>query len=226
MEEEFSNYLSDFITAHKKRRIEELLDKRTRYLTLVLENIYKPHNASAVIRTADCFGIQDVHIIERENSYKINPYVTRGAAQWVDIYKYTQGEDSDNPVEVCIDHLHGEGYKVYATSPQSGSLSIHELQPHQKTALVFGNEHEGVSEEVISKVDGLVHIPMYGFSDSFNLSVSASIFLFDLLKKAKALDPKHFYLTEEEKQVIRHKWYRSIVKQVELHEKEFYKKKG
>jgi tRNA (guanosine-2'-O-)-methyltransferase len=75
----FLNYLSDYVTPHKKELMEKVLAKRTRYITLVLENIYKSHNASAVIRTADCFGIQDVHVIDNERSYAVNPYVTRGA---------------------------------------------------------------------------------------------------------------------------------------------------
>ncbi|SIS77380.1 TrmH family RNA methyltransferase [Belliella pelovolcani] len=220
-EKEFLKYLSGYITAHKLAMMEQVMAKRTRYFTVVLEDIYKPHNASAVLRTADCFGIQDVHIIEKKNQYKINPYVTRGAAQWVDIHKYFTPEGS--AIASCFGQLRQAGYKIYATSPRPESISIHELPADHKTALVFGNEHEGVSEEVIANADGLVHIPMNGFTESFNISVSASIFLFDLQRKAAAINIPDFYISESEKEILRSKWYREIVKNSEIHEKNFFK---
>ncbi|WP_114748955.1 TrmH family RNA methyltransferase [Pleomorphovibrio marinus] len=225
MERDFLLYLGEFITQHKKTLMEEVLSRRTRYFTVVLENIYKPHNASAVIRTADCFGIQDIHVIEKENSYKINPYVTRGASQWVDIHKYQNLEGM--AVSNCFTALRSQGYQIIATTPKlENSISIHEFIPEKKTALAFGNEHEGVSEEVTRQADALVHIPMYGFSESFNISVTASIFLFDLLRKAQNLTITNFHLSEREKDILRSKWYRGLVKQVESHEREFFQKYG
>lgn len=216
----FLDYLAQYVTEHKKLRIEEVLSSRTRYFTIVLENIYKPHNASAVLRTADCFGLQDIHVIEKGNAYKVNPYVTRGAAQWVDIHKYS--DKSGSGVTDCFERLRNEGYQIYATSPRDDSESIHDFFPHQKTALVFGNEHEGVSAEVIRKADGLVHIPMYGFTESFNISVTASIFLFDFLSKLKGREPEGFFLKEEEKRGLRYRWYKEIVKNSDIHAKSFF----
>ncbi len=223
-ERDFQKYLADYITPHKLQIMEQVLAKRTRYFTVVLEDIYKPHNASAVLRTADCFGIQDVHIIEKNKEYKVNPYVTRGAAQWVDIHKYDNF--GGNAVGCCFSDLRKKGYKIYATSPRPESISIHDLEADQKTALVFGNEHEGVSEEVIANADGLVHIPMIGFTESFNISVSASIFLFDLQRKAASLGITDYYIKESEKEVLRSKWYREIVKNSEIHERKFFEAKG
>jgi len=214
------DYLATFITENKKAVIEKALEERTRFFTVVLEDIFKPHNASAVLRTCDCFGIQDVHIIEKVNQYKVNPYVTRGATQWIDLHKYYSKEGS--AVLDCFTKLKGLGYKIYGTSPVPGSKTIHELDPNEKIALVFGNEHEGISEEVKSNVDGLVHIPMMGFTESFNISVSASIFLYDLRKRAKEAGVKNFFLTAEEKQELRMKWYRDVVRRSDLHEKAYY----
>lgn len=212
-------YFRQYITSHKKQLMEQVLNQRTRFFTVVLEDIYKPHNASAVLRTCDCFGIQDVHIIEKTTQYKVNPYVTRGASDWVTIHKYFEPEGS--AVRSCFDNLRQNGYKVFATSPSQDSISIHDLPADEKIALVFGNEHEGVSEEVKSKADGLVHIPMLGFTESFNISVSASIFLFNLVNKVKPSQHTNFYLTEEEKHELRLIWYRQIVKHAEIHEKKF-----
>lgn len=215
------DYLGQYITPHKKMVMERVLAKRTRHITVVLEDIFKPHNASAVIRTCDCFGLQDMHVIEKTNQYKVNPYVTRGASQWVDLHKYYR-EDGKS-VDACFDSLRKSGYKIYGSSPSADSISIYDLQPEEKLALVFGNEHEGISGEVKSKADGLVHIPMLGFTDSFNISVSASIFLFDLVRKAETMGIENFHLSEDEKKQLRMKWYREIVKNSDIHEKVFRK---
>lgn len=215
------DYLGQYITEHKKSVMERVLSKRTRFLTVVLEDIFKPHNASAVIRTCDCFGLQDIHVIEKTTEYKVNPYVTRGASQWVDLHKYHQQEGSS--VDLCFESLRAKGYKIYGTSPAPTSISIYDLQSTKKLALVFGNEHEGISEEVKTKADGLVHIPMLGFTDSFNISVSASIFLYDLVKKAESIGIPGFYLSEEEKNQLRLKWYREVVKYSDVHERVYWK---
>lgn len=215
------NYLGQFITENKKSVMERVLAERTRFITVVLEDIFKPHNASAVLRTCDCFGIQDIHVIEKINSYKVNPYVARGASQWVDLHKYDQ--KSGSSVQACFQSLRNKGYKIYGTSVDSNSISLQELEPSEKIALVFGNEHEGISEEVKSNCDGLVHIPMLGFTDSFNISVAASILLYDLIRKSDKYQHPEFHLSEEEKEELRLKWYRSVVKNSDLHEKVYQK---
>lgn len=214
-------YLGQYITAHKKSAIERVLAQRTRFFTVVLEDIFKPHNASAVLRTCDCFGIQDIHLIEKTDTYKVNPFVTRGAAQWVDLHKYYTPVGS--AVDDCFGRLRSDGYVIYGTSPAQDSLSIHDLPliPNQKVALVFGNEHEGISEEVKSKVDGLVHIPMRGFTESFNISVSASIFLYELMKRANEMEIPDFQLSDQERDELRLRWYKDIVPHADIHERHF-----
>ncbi|MHA7128603.1 TrmH family RNA methyltransferase [Algoriphagus namhaensis] len=215
----FKEYLKVYVTAHKQQKIREVLGQRTRHFTLVLEDIYKPHNASAVIRTCDCFGVQDIHVIEKTQEYKINPYVTRGSAQWVDLYKYHQPEGS--AVQLCFDSLRKNGYKIVGTSPKKESKPIQELPFDSKMALVFGNEHEGISEEVIENCDELMHIPMMGFAESFNISVAAAICLHELTSKALSSPPEGYFLDEEEKDRIEYGWFRDIVKNVEAHEAKF-----
>lgn len=220
-EQDFLDYLGKYITPHKKAAIERVLSQRTRFFTVVLEDIFKPHNASAVLRTCDCFGIQDIHLIEKTDTYKINPFVTRGASQWVDLHKHFTPEGS--AVDQCFGRLRYEGYAIYGTSPATDSLSIHDLPliPNQKVALVFGNEHEGISEEVKSKVDGLVHIPMRGFTESFNISVSASIFLYELMKRANEMEIPDFHLSDQDRAELRLRWYKDIVPHADIHERHF-----
>lgn len=224
IDQDWLDYLCQYITEHKRSVMEKVLAQRTRFMTVVLEDIFKPHNASAVLRTCDCFGIQDVHVIEKVNAYKVNPFVTRGASKWIDLHKYHNKEGS--AVKDCFSILKEKGYKIYGTSPLSGSISIHDLEPDEKIALVFGNEHEGISDEVQRSVDGLVHIPMLGFTESFNISVAASISLYELVKKVGKYNHPDFYLTEEEKQILRMKWFRSVVTRADLHEKAYLKSKN
>lgn len=221
-QDKIERYLGQYITEHKRSIIERVLAERTRFITVVLEDIFKPHNASAVLRTCDCFGVQDIHVIENVNSYKVNPYVTRGASQWVDLHRYHS--ENGSAVRYCFETLRAKGYTIYGTSPDPQSMSMQDLEPTQKLALVFGNEHNGISEEVKDSCDGLVHIPMRGFTGSFNISVAASIMLVDLIRKAEKYKHKDFYLSEEEKNKIRLDWFRSIVKNSDMHERMFQQK--
>ncbi|MGY6558092.1 MAG: TrmH family RNA methyltransferase [Nitritalea sp.] len=219
-EKAFQDYLKGFITPHKLALMEEVLSRRTRHFTVVLEDIYKAHNASAVLRTADCFGVQDIHMIEKEHAYQVNPYVSRGAAQWVDVHRYQNA--GGTAILDCVETLRADGYTLLATSPREGSIPAHQVDPQQKTALIFGNEHAGVSQELIEAADGMVHIPMFGFSESFNISVAASILLHQLRTQVQSSLLSDFYLSEAERFQLRARWYRDIVKNSAIHERQFF----
>ncbi len=201
--------LEEFVSENKQTQIERVLKQRTKHVTLVFEDIDKPHNVSAVLRTAECMGIQDLHFIKNRNSYSVNPLITQGAAKWVSLNHY---DERDNNVSSCFDSLRKDGYKVYATSLHETSRSIYDLDPNDKTAIVFGTEADGITKEVGGKADGFVHIPMGGFTESFNLSVSAAICLTVL--KSKLIEwPK---LSNEEQLELRALWYRKIVREADL----------
>lgn len=201
--------LKEFVSENKQEHIERVLRQRTRHVTLVFEDIDKPHNISAVVRTAECLGIQDLHFIKNKNSYQVNQNITQGAAKWVSLYHHNQ--EGDN-IAACYDLLRSEGYKIYATSLHQTSRSIDDLDPHQKTAIVFGTEADGISQEAGVQADGFVHIPMNGFTESFNLSVSAAICL-TVLKQKLGTWPA---LLENEKQSLKASWFRKIVREADL----------
>ena len=189
------SYLQEFITPNKKNKFEELILHRTRHLTIVLEDIYQPHNASAVLRSCDCFGIQDVHIIENMNKYEVNPDVALGSSKWLNLIKYNEKE---NNTESCLKKLKSEGYRVIATTPHENDFIPETLPLGEKTALVFGTELAGLSQVAIDLADGFVRIPMYGFTESFNISVSAALLLFALTERMRKSDI-NWALTEAEK---------------------------
>lgn len=213
------NYLSKFITPNRFELFNTNLENRTKHITVVLEDIFQPHNASAVLRTCDCFGIQDVHIIENKNEYNVNPDVALGASKWLNLFKYNSLE---NNTLTAYRHLKEQGYRIVATTPHQNDYDLNELSIDQKTALIFGTELNGLSDAAIKNADAYVKIPMYGFTESFNISVSAAIILHSLTERLKhsGIDWK---LDNEASIDTLLLWMRSSIKRVELLEKEFRK---
>lgn len=220
MEKGLINYLAHYVTEHKKLKMEKVLSNRTRHITVVLENLHKPHNGSAVLRTAECFGIQDIHVIENAREYKANPYVTRGSGQWIDIRKYS-GEES-LATKQCFENLKNEGYRIVATAPGSDENTLESLKIDQKIALVFGNEYDGLSDYALKQADERLSLPMYGFTESYNISVTAAICLYNLIGKLRQSDVD-WKLTEKEKEQITLEWYKGVIKHADVLEREYLK---
>ena len=213
------NYLMEFVSENKRHLFEKIIQFRTKHITVVLEDIFQPHNASAVLRTCDCFGIQDIHIIENKNEYEVNPDVALGASKWLNLYKYNQTE---NNTAETFNILRKQGYRIVATSPHKNDCMIEDLNLDSKIALVFGTELNGLSEVAISNADEFVKIPMYGFTESFNISVSAAILLHHLTEKLRK-SAVSWELSESEKTEIKLNWVKNVIKRSELLEQEFLK---
>jgi len=224
MSKELVEYLSGFVTENRLNRFKEVIQYRTRHLTVVLEDIYQPHNAAAVLRSCDCFGIQDVHVIENQNKFEANPDVELGSAKWLTMIKHTK--DPSTPIGVterCIASLKKNGYKIIVTSPHKNDCSVEELDITNKTALFFGTEMRGATPIAYEQADGFVKIPMVGFTESLNISVSAAVTLYALTNRLKK-SSVNWKLTEEEETEIRLQWIRNSIQRSELLEKEFEKK--
>lgn len=217
-DQDLIEYLGGFISQPRKEAIERVLSYRTRFITVVLEDIFQPHNASAVVRSCDCFGIQDLHIIENRNEYTLNPNVTQGSSKWVDIYRYNDPEICN--AERCLDHLEKQGYAIYATSPPESDPKVESIVLDQKIALVFGTELTGLSDYVLDRVHRKLSIPMYGFTESFNLSVSVALCVQPLINKLHQSNVD-WPLTAQEKRAIRLNWYRKSVRNADLVERAF-----
>jgi len=207
----------EIITSNKREMFERIAANRTKHLTVVMENIYQEHNASAVLRTCDCFGLQELHVIEKDNAYKIQRDIALGAGRWVDMYNY---DDSENVTKDCLNDLKAKGYKIIATTPHTDSQTIYDLDLLQPIALVFGTERRGISEEVIEIADDFVKIPMYGFTESFNISVSAAIVLNTLRQRLEQSD-LNWKLSEEEQTLLKIDWCTKILNGGDLLEKKF-----
>ncbi len=199
--------LSDYVTPQRLLRMQKVLKKRTRHLCVVMEDIYQSHNASAVLRSCDCFGIQDVHIIENQNTYQVNPDVALGASKWLTLRKYNSLEDN---TENCIRKLKDNGYRIVATTPHENDCLLEELPVDQKTALLFGTELHGLTQQAIDLADGYVKIPMVGFTESFNISVCAALCLYHLSPKIRNTVPQ-WQLPDEEKADVMLEWLQQSV---------------
>lgn len=202
--DEFYNIISE----SKQHMFDAIAAERTKHLTVVLENIHQEHNASAVLRSCDCFGIQDLHVIEKNNQYKVQRDIALGAGRWVDLHNFDKGE---NPSLDCIKKLKEKGYKIVATTPHTNDVTINELDLSQPIALVFGTEHTGISEEIIAEADEFVKIPMFGFSESFNISVSVAITL-NVLRNRLEQSELNWKLSPEEQTALKIKWSKKILR--------------
>lgn len=212
-----TRFLSEYITDHKKDLIESVLQRRTRYITVALEDIYQSQNASAVIRTCECLGIQDLNIIENKNEFNVNQDVVIGASKWINLNRYN--EEGRNNTKACFKKLSSEGYRLVGTSVDA-QLSLNEFEIEEKIALIFGTEMKGLSQYAKEKADVMIRIPMYGFTESYNISVSAAILLYNLITKLKESNKK-WGLSETEKDDLRLSWYRKVLKNGEKLEKAY-----
>jgi len=216
-------YLYRFISENKRNHFERLVKERTRYLTVVLEDIYQSHNASAVLRSCDVFGVQDVHIIENRYKYQVNPDVALGSAKWLSLHKYNNGEFN---TPECIEKLRSEGYRIVATTPHKDEETIHGFHLAKgKVALLFGTEYEGLTDEAIGQADEYVMIPMHGFTESLNISVSAAIFLYQLTTELRNSGVP-WHLNPGEELDIKLMWVKKVIKSADLLEKHFFRNYG
>lgn len=199
--------LYDIITPSKVEMFDRIADERTKHLTVVLENIHQEHNASAVLRNCDCFGIQELHVIEKDNKYKVQREIAKGAGNWVDMFNYNMGE---TPTLDCIKKLKKRGYQIVATTPHENDSTIYDIDINQPMALVFGTEQKGISQEVIEHADAFVKIPMYGFTESFNISVSVAICL-SVLRKRLEESEIDWKLNDEDLTKVKLKWCKKTV---------------
>jgi len=221
MDKELIKYLEGFLLSKRVELFDKVILNRTRYITLVLEDIYQPHNASAVLRSCDCFGVQDIHIIENRNEYELNSQVTMGSDKWLNLVKYNQEEN--NTIK-ALQSLKKSGYRIVATTPHKNDSSLHDFDLSKgKVALLFGTELNGLSEMAMEQADEFLRIPMYGFTESFNISVSAAIILQSLVESLRSSDI-NWTLNEAEKEEIKLDWLRKSIKSIDLIEAEYFRK--
>ncbi len=208
------NYLEGFLTDNRKVRFLEVLKNRTNHLTVAVEDVFQFHNTSAVMRSCEVFGIQELNIVEQRFGKNIDKEIAMGAQKWVDINKF-------ETIGNCIDNMRAKGYQIIATTPHNDSCLLHEFDFTKKSALFFGTEKEGLSEEVMQQADGYLKIPMVGFTESLNISVSAAIIIQDLTNRLRQSNV-NWQLSDEEILEKRLIWAKNTIKDIKRIEERYY----
>ena len=213
-QKELLAYLEGFITENRKEGFKRVLENRTKHFTIAMEDVYQLHNTSAVMRSCEVFGIQELNVIEQRFGKRIDKEIALGAEKWVDVRRFST-------IQNCIDDLKGKGYQIIATTPHNDSCLLQDFDISKPSAIFFGTEKLGLSEEVMQQADGYLKIPMVGFTESLNISVSAAIIIQDITARLRrsALDWK---LTEDEFLEKQLDWTRKSIKDIDFIEKKFF----
>ncbi|BCY28846.1 TrmH family RNA methyltransferase [Flavobacterium okayamense] len=209
-------YLEGFITENRKEGFKRVLQNRTKHFTIAMEDVYQLHNTSAVMRSCEVFGIQELNVIEQRFGKRIDKEIALGAEKWVDVNRFAT-------IQSCIDDLKGKGYQIIATTPHDDSCYLQDFDISKPSAIFFGTEKLGLSEEVMQQADGYLKIPMVGFTESLNISVSAAIIIQDITARLRR-SIINWQLTEEELFEKQLDWTRKSIKDIDFIEKKFYEK--
>lgn len=211
------NYLEGFLTDNRKERFLEVLQHRTNHFTIAMEDVYQLHNTSAVMRSCEVFGIQELNVVEQKFGKRIDTEIAMGAQKWVDVNRY-------NTIQNCIDAVKEKGYQVIATTPHNDSCMLHEFDITKRSAIFFGTEKEGLSQEVIDQADGFIKIPMVGFTESLNISVSAAIVIQDITNRLRQ-SSINWQLSENEILEKKLTWTRNSIKDIKRIEERYFSDK-
>jgi len=179
IDEKLVTYLESYLTKHRVMRFNEVLKNRTKHFTVATEDVYQLHNTSAVMRTCDVFGIQELHVTEELNVKRIDREIAMGAQKWVDLMRH-------NSTKQAIESIKKQGYQIVATTPHIHECSLNSFDISKKSCFFFGRETEGLSDEVLEHADQFLTIPMVGFTESLNISVSAAIILQEVTQQLRA----------------------------------------
>lgn len=207
MNHKLLDYLQSFLTERRRTLFDHVLSERTYHITVAVEDVYQLHNTSAVIRSCESFGVQELHVIEEVNAKRIDREIAMGAQKWVDVKRHTSTKD-------CIQHLKDKGYRIIATTPHKKAHRLEDVDITEKAAVFFGRETEGLSDDVLEAADDFIYIPMVGFTESLNISVSAAITLQHLMNKLKTSEI-NWQLSEIEILEKKMEWTKKMIKDVD-----------
>lgn len=220
----FIAYLLEQVAPTRREKMLQNVTQRTRQLTIVLEDIYYDQNVSAALRSIECCGLQDVHLIEKRHKIALQQNITKGACQWLSVHRYREPEA--NNTATCFEALRAEGYCIVATSPQTQDAQgcphyqLPSLPLDRKLAIVFGTEETGLSEYALENADYTMTVPMHGFTGSFNIAATVAVVTYDVTQRLRALGDG-VSISEQEQAVVMLLWLRRMIRGYESFEKLF-----
>ena len=208
-------YLETYLTEERKQKFLEILQLRTNFFTVAIEDVYQLHNTSAVIRSCEVFGLQQAHVVEARFGKRLDKKIAMGAQKWVDVYRHPD-------TNACISHLKEKGYQIVATTPHQDSCLLQDFKIDKPSAFFFGTEKEGLSDEVMQQADSFLKIPMVGFTESLNISVSVAIILQQLTQKLRA-SAIPWQLSQDEMLEKRLDWTKKSIKSIDQIIERYYR---
>lgn len=211
---DYLNYLEGFLTDNRKERFLNVLNSRTNHFTVAIEDVFQLHNTSAVMRSCEVFGVQQLNVVEEKFGKSIDKEIAMGAQKWVDVNRYES-------ISSCVQSLKNKGYRIIATTPHENDCLMDDFDITKPAALFFGTERDGLSEEVMKNADGYLKIPMVGFTESLNISVSAAIILQNLMNRLRKSDV-NWQLSEEEILEKRIHWAKNSIKDIKRIEARYF----
>lgn len=211
---DYLNYLEGFLTDNRKEKFLKVLSNRTNHFTVAIEDVFQLHNTSAVMRSCEVFGVQQLNVVEEKFGKSIDKEIAMGAQKWVDVNRYES-------ISNCVASLKNKGYQIIATTPHENDCLLDDFDISKPSAFFFGTERDGLSEEVMKNADGFLKIPMVGFTESLNISVSAAIILQNVMNRLRHSDV-NWHLSEEEMLEKRIQWARSSIKDIKRIEVRYF----
>ena len=207
-------YLEGFLTESRKKKFLKILESRTNHFTIAMEDVFQLHNTSAVMRSCEVFGIQELNVVEQKFGKRIDTEIAMGAQKWVDVNRF-------NTIQNCIDTMKEKGYQIIATTPHENDCLLENFDISIPSALFFGTEIDGLSEEIMREADGFLKIPMVGFTESLNISVSAAIIIQNLTNRLRNSEID-WQLSEDEILEKRLAWAKNSIKDIKRIEKRYF----
>lgn len=211
---DYLNFLENILTENRKEKFLKVLQNRTNHFTVAVEDVFQMHNTSAVMRSCEIFGIQELNVIEQRYGKSIDKEIAMGAQKWVDINTF-------DSITNCIDTIKNRGYQIIATTPHESDCLLNDFDISKPSALFFGTERDGLSQEILDRADGFLKIPMVGFTESLNISVSAAIIIQNLMSRLHKSNI-NWQLSEEEILEKRLAWARNSIKDIKRIEARYY----
>lgn len=211
---DYLEFLENILTENRKNKFLKVLENRTKHFTVVVEDIFQMHNASAVMRSCEVFGIQELNVIEQRYGKSIDKEIAMGAQKWVDIKAF-------DSISSCLESIKSQGYQIIATTPHEDDCDLENFDISKPSALFFGTERDGLSEEILQKADGFLKIPMVGFTESLNISVSAAIITQNLTNRLQKSEID-WHLSAEEILAKRMEWAKKSIKDIKRIEQRYY----
>lgn len=206
------DFLSELMLPERFEVIRGVVRNRTNYITVCLENIFHSQNASAVIRSSEAFGIQNIHVIEEKCHFRPNVDIVKGADKWLDIHRHNEDKASEN----LIKKLKADGYRIVATSPHVDGVTADDYDLTKgKTAIFLGTEKQGVSKTVMDNADEYIRVDMHGFVESLNVSVCGAIILSSLTSQLHKSETIDWQLSPDEQLIMLNRWMKLSVRDAE-----------